>query len=728
MANESVAGGLTTPNLDEVPKEERALLTKLENNIRIPQDLKAIYTRWKVDRDYVSTIGGMRDTPNTVATNLLLRTQYAQTANLYPRSPKPRLKPGEWIPEQDSPDPEIQQLALLDQDPTNTYPDEWINYIKAQEIVIDKQQLMGNLKGVVRGMVQDTLTLPVSWLKKRFIEDYGRDPIGVLHEEDINITAARYNTLKRGFDDEAFTKQDARYAELLDLNDTLKSEMMNNMATDMAEVAPEPEVDLLGEIMGPDPRQEEMGRLADEDELLEVNEFPVIPHYQGYVFESIDPEDIRFDWRITRPEDIRFAWWMAHRVFMPANEVSDKWELSAEDELALIINAQYFNQDGTPFSSGDTEDKADREERSRYEDIESQTRGKFVAVWEYWDRRKSRVYRWVQGFGKMLDDFKPEHTARRFFPFFSLQFNRVTGQFFGPSDCELLKPLQEELNMLRTHEREARKSAYPRFMVSKGFLSRTAKREMRTAAPYSVIEVEKAQEIAGNVFPLIPAQYNPSLYDGTSARRDYEAMAGMSQSSLGITGGAELATEAAIANQQTGIQADSRKDLIVEMLREIYESMAQVNAQRLSEENAKLLAGPGTPWLGSAMERGQILNNFNLVVEATPNGTAESQAELKKWMDVTTIVSQLGLPINRLQVLLDLLRIMDLNTNIDQFVDVNALLAPPPIPGAEGGQPGEAGGRPDQQGPEGAGGGRPETDSSQPQSPESVPNAPQLAA
>ena len=143
----------------------------------------------------------------------------------------------------------------------------------------------------------------------------------------------------------------------------------------------------------------------------------------------------------------------------------------------------------------------------------------------------------------------------------------------------------------------------------------------------------------------------------------------------------------------------------------------------MGEDNAKLLAGPGTVWLGDAMERTQILNNFNLVVEAAPNSAAEAQAEMKKWMDMTTIVAQLGLPINRLEVTLELLRIMDLNTNIDQFVDVNALLAPTPVPCST-----EPGNRPDQQRGAGAEGGRPPTDPNEAPTPESVPNAPQIAA
>ena len=713
----------------DTPADEKAFVNHLENLIKLPTDINSEYERWEASRDYVHTIGGLRDTPDTVATNFILRTQYALIANLYPRDPVADIKPAEWMPPEESADPATQQIGLADGNPLNTYPPEWLNYVKAQEIIINKQQKAGNLKGVVRGMIQDTLTLPISWMKMRWIEDYNRDPIGYLQQSDENITSARYRSLKRNFDDGQFTEDDSRFFEMHELNRVIKDRMVDELNATLIDQPPAPEMDVLGNEIGPDLRITQAEDLAD-DKLLDEDEIPQIPHYQGYVYEGLDAEDMRFDWRVTRPEDIVFAWWMAQRVFMPANEAADRWSLSAEDAAALRKNATYFDQDGSPFAVGEVEGKAGVEERDRYGDQEEQTRGKFIAIWEFWDRRKGKVYRWAQGFGKLLDDFVPEGTAKRFFPFFALQFNRVTGQFFGPSDSELLRPLQEELNMLRTHDREARKSSYPRYMTSKGLLSKANKLQMRTAAPYSVIEVEKANDLKDSIHELIPARYDPMLYDGSKARQDFEAMSGTSQSSLGITGGAELATEAAIANQQTGIQTSSRKDVVIEMLSAVFEAQAQINAQRLGADNAKLLAGPGADWLADALSRSQILDNFNIDIKALPNGEAERQAEMKAWMDFTTIVTQLGLPLNSLQALIELLRLMGFATNIDQFVDLNILLAPPEVEGppVEEGNAGKpAGGRPDQQGGEGADGGRPPTDeAAAPPGPESVPNRPNI--
>jgi hypothetical protein len=312
---------------------------------------------------------------------------------------------------------------------------------------------------------------------------------------------------------------------------------------------------------------------------------------------------------------------------------------------------------------------------------------------------------------------------QQFFPFHILQFNRVTGEFFGPSDLELLRPLQEELNMLRTHDREARKSAYPRYMVTKGLLGKRAKHDMRMAAPYSVIEVEKANEVKANIHELTPASYAPTLYDGGRARTDFEMMSGMSSAGLGGASSGATATAEAIANQQLGVQSDRRKDIVTEFLQRIYKAMTEINAQLLGGNNAKMLAGPGADWLADSMTREQILGDFMLEVEAAPNSAAERQQDLQNLNTLASMAASLGMPANRLQLFLDGIRLMGVRANPSRYIDINALMNPQPM-----GEPGSAP-APEEQGDRGAEGGRPsnaERGDNEVSNPESIPNRPQV--
>jgi hypothetical protein len=320
---------------DEEHQSESDFIRQLEAEVAVPQDLRDWYeTKWAEDRKYVATLQRQQDSANAVVTNFVLRTQHSLVSNIYPRDPRPRLQPAEWIPAQES---EVAPEAPYG-DPLAIYPPGYTNYVRAQEIVVDKQQTMGGLKEVTRAAIQDALTLPIAVVKLRWQEDYARDPIGYGQRDPKNVAISRYALLKDAYDDGEFTDDDAQYYELKELAEAVKRPMAEQLSVTLQETPPEPETDILGQPTGPDPRVAELERLADPEYLPSPDELPQIPHYQGFSFEGIDPEDWRFDWNITRPEDIYSAWWMSHRVYMSPSEIGERWALDPE-KLNQIRNA-----------------------------------------------------------------------------------------------------------------------------------------------------------------------------------------------------------------------------------------------------------------------------------------------------------------------------------------------------------------------------------------------------
>jgi hypothetical protein len=692
---------------DEDDDAAAGMIEKLESTVRFPGDIRDEMETWADKREYVHTLGAVRDTPDTVAANYVLRAQYAATAALSPRDPSPRMLPSEWMPGPESAE--------------GDHSSEWLQNIRAHEIIANKLQEAGGLKGKVRGMIQDTLTEPITWLKVRWVEDPARSPLGVrMVGADKQTTVARYRALKRDFEAGVFFEDDARFYELHSLNRQLKDDKVEAVGADIATTPPQPQVDAFGVPTGdPDPRVEALQDLQS-DALLSEEELPALaPFFRSFAFDRVCGEDMRYDWGVTRMEDLYEATWMAQRVWMYSEEIAQTWNLSDEDVHELIgARTQHQEGEGKPAQyAGETE-------REQFSGLEASTRGDLHAVWEYWDKTAGRVYRWVAGSRRLLDDFEPEAFPTQFYPFVALQFNRVTGKLIGPADSDLLAPLQEEMNMLRTHEREARKSSYPRFMVEKGLLNPTEKRAMRRPIPYSIIEAERHNDIAKSIFPLPFGNFNPALYEGSGARRDFEAMGGAPLASMGITSGADLATEVAVANQANATQNDSRTDHIDEMLARVYQIMMEITAQRMPEANARALAGPGAPWLTSPDERLEVLRNYRITVESVPNGEAARKAEINSWKEMAGVIAQLGLPLNRLALAIEFLRRMRLRANLGSFVDVAALMMPedpgttptnnpPPDPGDQGGR--------------GAEGGRPPTaEKPEVPAPESVPNRPQL--
>jgi hypothetical protein len=696
----------------EVEDDERALVARLESTTRFPADLRDMVEEWEYKREYVHTMGMARDTPDTVATNDVLRAQYAATAALYPRDPRPRMLPADTIPGPEALEGDVSSEEL--------------QFIRGMEIIVAKQQDAGRLKQKLRGMIQDTLTEPVTWLKMRWVEDPKQSPLGTpLPDEGEQTTVLRFRALRRDFAEGVFDDMDARHAEMSVLNRTIKEGMIDTIGQDLASLPPEPQTDFAGMPIGPDPRMQRLEELSSDALLSEDELPPTMPYFRGHAFDRVAGEDMRFDWNITRMEDLPEARWMAQRVWMAPSEIAARWNLG-DDEVRDLLRAPRMEKQVGALGGGDGEPDTygSEEARSRDGGIESEARGELRAVWEFWDRESRTVYRWVAGSGRLLDSFSPQGPPLRWFPFFALQFNRVTGQIFGPADSDLLRPLQEEMNMLRTHEREARKSSYPRFMIAKGLLGPPEKRNMRRPIPYSVIEAERAEEIGKSIFPLPTGNFNPVLYEGSAARRDFEVVGGAPLASLGLTSGADLATEVAVADQANKVQNDSKADVINELLAEIYQAMMEVNAQRMPGANALALAGAGMPWPGTAEERLTALRNQTITVDAIPNNEAARKQQLATWKELATVAAQLQLPINRLTVMLEILRRSGVRANLGSFVDVAALLEPPEAPQQSSNNPPA---NPGDQGGRGGEGGRPRTqDTGQAPAPESVPNRPQV--
>lgn len=684
-------------------------ISDFESAIQVPSTYKKLFDQWEKDRAYVARVQDTRVVGDDTATNHILTTQRQAVADIYPRNPHASVYAAPFIPAAEDPrEQEAQQQPQL-----SAFPPGHENYLRAHEILLNKQIKKAGMKEVLKGGIQDALTLPRTWFKLRWIEDTARDSLGRTWTDPGAQQIARYRVLHASFKDNNFTEQDSNYAEMLELSEIFVAEQVQAINLDLQLRPPDEEETIQGvKVERMDERLDLLNTLT-KSTLIDPDDLNVMPHYQGYAFEAIDPEDIRHPWDITRPEDIMASDWMAHRAFMYASEIA---------ELMALVDPE----DVKEFLPGEaTSDKRNEEDLNNInEEVDSSVRGPKHAVWERYDRRTQRVHLWVEGASKFLDTYTITDGPARFFPFFALSFSRATGELFSTSPSMLLKPAQEEMNGLRTHDRSARKSSYPRWMVSKGLLDKQAKKLMRTAAPYTVIEANKASELKDGIFPLTPATYDPRLFDGSRARQDYEILSGQSTSGLGAVQSGASATAEAIANQKQGVRSNTRKDAVTDLMHDVYEAMMQINAQRMDERTVKAVVGPGAIWLAEGLEREQVLDNTLIGVRSSPNGEAERAQARQELMEDAQFMTQLQMPINRITLLQDWHELKETKHSFSRYLDLNQLLAPPVPAGGSSAN----GGAPAQQGAEGSNGGRPSNEqrSDDTTAPETIPNRPQI--
>lgn len=710
-----------------------AQILKYEERIEAPEDVKAEMETWEETRRYVHTDAMLLDEEDAVGTNFVLRNQHVAVSLIRPEAPAPRILPRRWMPPPESANKPLQ------------YPPTLLAYAKTHEIIVEFQQRKGGLVDIVNGMIQDAITLPIAWLKMRLQEDFEKDPLGYGRNNDQLDLLKRYQRLKRDFDEGLFDNTCDRYAEMVDAGKTIRAFVLMDMRARMEEESEPmmkdgmPVLDERGEevrIGAGDLQARIRALLADPEALLEVSDLPEVAHYVGYCWQQVDPEDLRYDWNIRRPEDLRYARWMAHRVWMTPADIREKWGVKDAD----IENAKRFGDDGNdtpakragngedPEYAGKDDSERNREPGSSVEDEDG--RGDTLAVWEYWDRVQGRVYRWVQGCDFFLDNFVPVALSSRFFPFFPLIFNRVTGKLTGPSDTDLQRPLQDESNRMRTWQREAQKSAHPRWMVTKGLLRPSEKQRFEQALPYSLTEAERADELAKNIFPIIPPDYNPALYDRSPTVMEMQQMAGIPAAALGAGNVGMTATSDAITNQSMSKQTRERRRAVKALYAAVYEAMIEINAQILPEANVFQIAGVGGVW--PEINRQQILTFFVVEAQAVLDDDEERAKQLSAWVNLATIAKQMGLPLDPIPVTKELLELMGIRDNIGRFLSVPALMQSmgvPAVAGAApaGGPPGSPPGleaEPTAQGAQGAAGGSPGGGMTAPPAPESIPNSP----
>lgn len=694
----------------EVPEEEDyneaecAKIKLFEDRVEIPTWSQDVFNWMDEDAKYLSEdcIYAAMDDEHSTSTNYILRNQFVLISQIYARNPVARIRPGNIV---------------------GDHPPGLLQFSKTLEIIAERLTTEAKFKQKLGGAIQDVQTYGIAWLKLTTQQDLSKDPIGATRQNDQLDNVARLRSLMAQFQEGDFDELDSRYKDMTDLEDTIRTYMAGNIREDLARNPPQPvpQFDPMTgqETLVPDPGDPRLAQLQNFEDpaaQVEAGMLPEVPVFLGLNIDAVQPQDMRFDWSITRPEDFYNAGWVAHRVYMSEDDIEDRWPVKPEEMTKLKA--------GTGKST--KHDRSSYEDPSNRDQVDKKTINDRHAVWEMWDKPSNRRYVWVEGMDRFMVNEVVKITWHNFFPFFPLVFNRVTGRFLPMSDVRLQRPLQEEINTKRTHEREACAAAYPRYMVAAGSLEEDEKEKLENARPFAVIELKRPDEVMKYFQPVPAEKPDPLLYDTSKAIREIEISAGIPQAAAGGVGGAEFATEVAVANQQMGVQADRRKTLIEELIHDVNECAIEMALQLFPEENVKAMAGPGAVW--PLIDRDHLWRQLLVVIEPGMSGKPDQDKVLAKWIGVSDLMNRIGLTVNPVEMGRKILDELNLGIDFKTFIIDPALLVAPPV-GQEGQPPGAAPngstGTPKAPGPPGQGAGPPTmADRNGPPPPEKVQNRP----
>ncbi len=706
-------------------KDDAAMVTFLSEIVRAPSYLQATFREMAADRSYVYRDCMLTDSQDTVAVNQVLRNQLISLAYLGVSEPQPFCQPARRVGHAT---PLMLEL-----------------FAQTTEVHIENVVRLMDFARKLEGAAQDASTNSYAVFKVTLQDDFMNDPIGRARFGDMQEQVAEYTRLKTACDAGYIQEGTDDWQKYQDLENTLKVFAAGKIEEQIKAVpmlVPQ-EQPVLGPtgtpilnpttlqpitqtVMVPDPQDpREMQRKAILDGTEEINilGLPQLPHYQGFVCDQILPEDFRWDWRLTRPEDWMEAEWIAHRVFMAPTDIEAKWKVS-EDEMKLAARPVSTGNKGPAASNSTAQDPNLRL------DIETSAVNDTIAVWEVWHKKLFRRYVFIEGIPRLLENEVPQAVGARFYPFFPVYFNRVSGRVTPLSDIALTRNLQDEINMLRTHDREARRASYPVLFIPKGLMEPQAIAQYRNRMPFSVIEVTRPEEIQKYLSESVTVPYNPTLYSIDGPQNQLQQMFGLPMVVTGGNSGEDLASALALAKEGMETGVGQRRIRINRIITDVFRWITEISLKVYPESYMKQTCGEEALW--PRMTTAELYTNLKIDVKGGLNGAPRSKDRLDLWMNFSQIAQTLGLPVNGTEVLRELLDAMGLRVDFTRFI------MPVQVPGTVGG-PGATGvppagapaGSPQPSRGAGPDGGAPDMGSAQrpaPSSLEQVPNHPPIGA
>lgn len=661
-------------DLDPSQLDATELINRFEGENLRPEDVKDVIENLFQERKYIHTEASMPTTPNAVATNYLLKYQWIHQAQILAKDPsvavRPKKKLGQMVPA-------VQQLMQ--------------GYARTMEYLVQYALKEMDFRRIVDGAIQDVDTVGIVFLKIRWIEDMGRDPIGTYRPNDLGRMVRRLKRLQDGLVNDVYRDNSAEAIEAQflanDIKEELEAEQWRQQAYPSQIIKPTPKVGPDGQpIIDPisgqpvmDPvvcnityPEDQDPRLLRWEGLPTPDQVSLMPQYRGFVLDLVDAEDITWDWRTKRLSLWHRSSHITTGVWMTEEELREEFDIAADDPIIMKGGIERANDAYLRTSS-------DEDQYSEHQLDAPRKQGAY-RVWERQDRARNAVFTWVQGSHRFLRVSRPEIVTSFWYNIFPLAFNMVSGRLLPVSNTTLGRPIQDEINTVRTHKRAAKRAAYNRYLVEQDLLGDGELDRLQACPPEGWVETtKKVSDIKKKIYQ-VSGKFDPEVHDVIEERQELSSMMGIPSAATGQTrDAADSATEASIANQTSGLMGERHRWIVECTYSDICTYIAEVLSQALPEDNAKAIAGPDAVW--PLQDRPALWSHLEVDIEAGSTGKPDKQARLDALEQSVDIGQKIGIGQNPMMPRWNagkmLRKLGDIN---DWREDPDDLLLPPPPP------------------------------------------------
>lgn len=268
--------------------------------------------------------------------------------------------------------------------------------------------------------------------------------------------------------------------------------------------------------------------------------------------------------------------------------------------------------------------------------------GESALVWEVYNKKTGLVYVVCDGYTDFLrEPASPDPWVSRFWPWFPIMFNETDGEVYPPSDVQLVRHMQLELNRSRQGMREHRWASRPKTAYAEGLLSADDIEALRTHPVNALIALsglQPGQSVNDVLQPIAGYPFNPAIYEVNPVFQDLMRAVGDQEANLGGTTDA-TATQTQVAQQSRSSAIGSAVDDIDETLSAIARSSGEILLLNVSEDTVKEVVGPGAVW--PTLTKSAVAKNIYLEVEAGSSGRPDQQLSVMNFERLAPILMQL---------------------------------------------------------------------------------------
>lgn len=328
-------------------------------------------------------------------------------------------------------------------------------------------------------------------------------------------------------------------------------------------------------------------------------------------------------------------------------------------------------------------------------------------IWRVQDKKNGQEFWLIDGYKDFArEPAKPAIELERFFTLFTYVPNDVESEdqdeLYPPSDVDMMKSAQKEINRSRQELVEHRIAARPRYLSAGGALDEKEKKTILDYVAHSIITLKQlmiGQKADDLLTPLKTPVVDVKLYDDGPMMRDVLSSVGSSESGMGNPQSNTTATESANAEASRAMSIGSGIDELDDLLTDLVQSVAEMCLLYMQRKTVEEIAGVNAVWPEGQDLRIEAVRKLNVLVKAGSSGrlnAASTLANVERMLPhlitipgvnlvpvIRLIAEQLELPVQQIEA-----RGTPSATALNAMMAKAAAQAPAENPSQGGGAPG----------------------------------------